>query len=771
MLIYKNIKMTNRYIVYQKGAENRIRIESLQEQKSSLFADKYGQALAIVDELLARGTDYVQQAGVCENVITICGERGTGKTSFMLSLSGMLEKLHKECYVASLIDPAHFDSDANLLSMVLGNLANDFQKESGSISHLNTSFEKQKEREMQIRKVYENMQQLQSLMVAAEDHRLSRDAHPFDLKDMAASMNIRESVRNTISSILGVFEKKYIVIQIDDIDLNSIICNTMMEQIRKYLTIENVIVLISVKLDQAQDAVSLKYIEEYKKLYGTNAKKFTDPIAFRYIEKVFPLSRRIVLFNDIVSTNAKLKTTDKDQGQDVETSLLNLIFEKTGYRFPNSNSRGRIVPEILRSYIQLYVMLDNLGDNEDLNKQSFRRYFSDIWIPEHVATEYVPWLQRIHNTADVSGLNKSVVSFLVEKGLVDRKDEIAYITASDNNKDNVSLGDVVYVISVIRRSTSDEKTMTLLFAIETLYRFLLKDTAKYSEADYKLLVAGNYFNGYMRFMQPDRGGKPRAVRRMDISHLRESLQKKSAELSILHLAEIAAIFMSRPRDPKDTSSNPSYRLDTEKYYESSLANTSLPVFDATSIFYNVHYLKETYERFGSGLYEVASSNPESLYSLMCGDDNRCIEDYDDVLDLAEYLEIRTRDSVKLKNFYEHFRDYTVRIANGKVDTFCKKVATGITTFLASNEFNMNEFSVMFAEDIFDGLNIRSILYRLSNTKEFTPDELLMRILRTHPDLSGNMSVLALIKVTIDRPMKRAEFAAALNFINQAYKKE
>lgn len=765
----------NRLIVYTKGAENRIRVESKSDKDSSLFKDQYNQALNMVASLLQRGADYKQQAGVCENVITICGERGTGKTSFMLSLSGMLKEMHKKAYVIPLIDPAHFDLDANLLSMVLGNLANAFQEEKESIFHTAASFEKQKEKESLYREVYEDMQQLQTLMVAAGDHKPSRDAHPFDLKDMAASMNLRESVKKTISSVLKVFGKDFIIVQVDDVDLSSIICRIMMEQIRKYLTNENVIVLISVKLDQAQDAVSLKYIDDYRKLYFDEAKRYADEIAFRYIEKVFPLSRRIVLYNDVISAHARLKVGNSEE--DVVFAMTNLIQQKTGYRFPVVKGRSQIVPEILRSYMQLYAMLDNMGDDMSLNRQSFRKYFTDIWIPEHVAPKYVQWLQQMHNLLTVSGLNKMVAQYLIQAFLDDSDKEIVCIKNNKNNKDNVSLGDVGYVISQVRVITSDNEVVTLLFAIETLYRFLLKDTAQNSKDEYELLVGGNYFNAYMRFMQPDRSGNQRTIRRIDISSLRAALKKPTVDLQTLRLAEITAVFMSRPRGPKDTTINPSYRLDTEKYYEISLANTNVPVFDATSFFYNIQHLQESYERFGSGLLEKASANPESIYSLLMlnefvrNSESCRIEDYDDVLDLSESLAISTRASVKLESsFYEHFKDYIVRLHNNYVFTLGRRVACEILSALDPQEFSKNVFNVVFQERFFDGLDKKSILKNLSRSKVFPTEYLLNRVIKVHPELSDNINAVVAIKTFINKPMNRDEFELALNVINQALSK-
>ena len=84
-------------IVFDLNGDNRPFIEGLNDYKSSIFKEQYEQCISMVDSYLKGLSNMADTpaalAGSLEstnNIITFDGERGSGKTSCMMSIVNML---------------------------------------------------------------------------------------------------------------------------------------------------------------------------------------------------------------------------------------------------------------------------------------------------------------------------------------------------------------------------------------------------------------------------------------------------------------------------------------------------------------------------------------------------------------------------------------------------------------------------------------------------------------------------------------------------------
>lgn len=101
---------------FQDGKENQPIIE-LENMENSVFSNQYILAEKIFNALL---TD--DEARKHNNIISFCGDRGTGKTSCMMSFKSKCERDFNDCFFLKEIDPSFFDDTHNIIELVVGNL-------------------------------------------------------------------------------------------------------------------------------------------------------------------------------------------------------------------------------------------------------------------------------------------------------------------------------------------------------------------------------------------------------------------------------------------------------------------------------------------------------------------------------------------------------------------------------------------------------------------------------------------------------------------------
>lgn len=205
----------------------------------------------------------------------------------------------------------------------------------------------------------------------------------------------------------------YLVISIDDIDMNLRVGEKMLEDIRKYLMIPNVIILIAVKMEQLKQIVQQRYlvylkdnellekeidnIKEEKSNLLEDFKENIINITDKYLEKVIPYNRRIripnlseiskiyklnvnieyfrnlveklesnflVIENDIVTTD-KFKEIESN----IEKSILEIDLDDRLNREKNEeldiNKSVELDKEVyknLRKFIELIIFLDKSNE-------------------------------------------------------------------------------------------------------------------------------------------------------------------------------------------------------------------------------------------------------------------------------------------------------------------------------------------------------------------------------------------------------------------------
>lgn len=377
-----------------KGQEFKVRVEDKVEE-SNIFYDEYQRAGEMLESILNAKHEENNELEFENNVIAFCGSRGDGKTSAMLTFMNE----HKKKFVKQIvIDPSLFDNVHNILDIVLAELFHDFKQiyeknnqaaERGSREELLNKFQK----------VYRQISLINNqtkILDSEYDYegdigKLSRLGESTQLKK-----NLTELIR-LYSKVKSVNQEEYknnlpIIIGIDDLDLCSENAYKMSEEIRKYLIIPGVVIVMAIRVEQLELCVREKNIRDF----DSNIKVMTEDkeglyaevinMAKKYVEKLIPLERRIYLTKaqDITDLTIQFKENEDNankEGQPLVECVLKLIYDSTGIIFrANRSGSSFLIPANLRGIVNLIALLRDMDvDKKVENISLLRSYFINEW--------------------------------------------------------------------------------------------------------------------------------------------------------------------------------------------------------------------------------------------------------------------------------------------------------------------------------------------------------------------------------------------------------
>ena len=260
------------------------------------------------------------------NIITFVGKRGSGKTSAMLSFMEALKhyysymkmtngnfpyrlkKVEKPLFSClDCIDGSLLEHGEDIFKVVLAQMYQkfiDLDKQDGITKEEDFSYRK-RELLKQLEEIYrtvcdiENMEKRQSLM---------GESYMSSLQSLSSSQKVKKDFEELIFKFTalmkyerrGVLEKSsehYMVITIDDIDLNVSNGFSMLEKIHRYCMVQNVIVLLSVDVVQMLSIVSKSFYKVLPKVDKLlcDGEKQVHELSMDYLNKVMPVNYRLYM--------------------------------------------------------------------------------------------------------------------------------------------------------------------------------------------------------------------------------------------------------------------------------------------------------------------------------------------------------------------------------------------------------------------------------------------------------------------------------------------
>ena len=500
--------------IEQKKKENNMIIidERLKKGHEEYILEKkeldsfYKEEYKLIDDLF----EVDKEKNKANDIITIIGDRGAGKTSFLKSFIKVRkekEKQEKEdredktSYFLEIVEPSKFTREYNILEIVLGNMFKSFKMKIEESGVETTHIEREILEKFQL--VYKNIKFLKN--------KNNEVASEFDeLLSISESSNLKKNIENLVDKYLKFMgEKNILVIPIDDIDLNDEFAYQMLEDIRNYLLGPKILILLVTKLEQLANVIAEKFSREYTTMKNLgidpngNFDEIINDRVQKYLVKLLPFNKRIYL-KSIFSKckEIKIKLSVKDNEKIIGTNngelkkyinecvgyIENGIFyidskDKKDFNFEFFSDNLRELVFFILKMEQIRTSKDNSSSNDSANNDSnktnkklnnFKDFFETSWKECRVKQQDRRFFEEFCKLKTIEEKNQCAYKYLGKK--LQYKDE-------DLRETNISLGEVRHLLNKLR---NDYQEKILVFAIETMYSIYIKE-GKFDEIKtYKL---------------------------------------------------------------------------------------------------------------------------------------------------------------------------------------------------------------------------------------------------------------------------------------------
>lgn len=241
------------------------------------------------------------------NTITILGTRGSGKTSFLLSVNKALEK-KDEIEVLEIIDPTLIEEKGhvflNVISLIMDLVEAKLDKDECCKSTDNNSSYSRKEWRSFLNKLAAGLPSIDGI----GNHNTDSWQDPEfvmgnGLKGVSASQKLADNFNKFLKASLDILGKKAFLLMFDDIDVDASKGWVVLETIRKYFTSARLITLLSGDLKLYSTVVRQKKWEnfgkeilEYEGKQQNQILRFNDMVTeleAQYLQKIMQTSLRI----------------------------------------------------------------------------------------------------------------------------------------------------------------------------------------------------------------------------------------------------------------------------------------------------------------------------------------------------------------------------------------------------------------------------------------------------------------------------------------------
>ena len=455
-------------LIITKGQEFKIVVkDSIKED--DVFIDQYEQAAGMLNTIVAESIAAGERAEKSvkalyslneyeNNIIAFCGERGEGKSSAMLTFINSLytnlpktlqgddkfyagyPELRKVHFSAPIIiDPSQFDDVHNILDIILAKIYRNFDKIYEENNRCVDEYDVNR-LQNQFQKVYREVSMINNQSKMLDDD-FDYEGNIGKLSKLGESTDLKEDLQELIKQYLAFIkkcsdrenEKERLIIAIDDLDLCNSNAYKMAEQIRKYLIIPQIIIIMAVKIEQLELCVEENTIAEFKGVVSTEKRQAEEKqnrigveiqgMSERYVAKLIPKARRIYLPKaqsiEDIRVIYKEKDTEEKKGtviwesetnENLVKAVLDLIRERTGMIFlPEKSGMSYLLPDNLRDMVNWIVFVADMKkvcipQKEDESKKDlddakiqeiclknikkFVQYFNGEWITRQMPDSF-----------------------------------------------------------------------------------------------------------------------------------------------------------------------------------------------------------------------------------------------------------------------------------------------------------------------------------------------------------------------------------------------
>lgn len=512
--------------------EFRVKLNGIKDGKDTndnlLFKDIYDKGKNILEDIIKnqdKNKNNLQNTNSVSNIIAFCGDRGTGKTSAMNEFSEkyMVESL-KCVEVLPTIDPTLLSSNDSVLEIVIAKLFKGLDIEKIS----------DPERQRKILSEFEKVYNQLSTLYQKKKERFVKDFNGGNL-ELISRLQSSLDITNTLENIINLYledknEKTRILIKIDDVDMNLKNAYAMIEEIRKYLNVNNLIILVAFNDVQMNALLSKKFNNEL----GENN---SNILASNYLTKLFPPQNRLYmpkLDKFILSNEATFVGYDKD-GKEVKNNspeksivetILGEIFNKTRLIFlKNKYGFNTLIPTNLRELSQLRLFLENLetvkdGNNvfDDIYENEtnikirknlilFRDYFLYERINSDLSYDELEFLRMLPNL-QAGKVNKEIHLYFTNKAK-DLEIPLKVLTNEDEDQSVLNMARIITEINIVRENDKGANDQ-FVYYVKCLYSMIILENTLIAISDNKpnnlLGNIGKYIIGSYKYEDKQEDG-------------------------------------------------------------------------------------------------------------------------------------------------------------------------------------------------------------------------------------------------------------------------
>lgn len=616
-------------IKLQLGEENHIYIEDIKH--SRLFAEQYEQLRRKITEYIGRvekDAETIEYSSRYDNnIFLINGERGAGKTSMLVSMHKHMQQednlFNRKFLCLQVIDPSSFSDNANILQIIIAELFKDFKN---ATKKETIGYEAKNE----ITSIFVQIKHALCVLESSSLASKMEDSDIESLTDLSHAVDLEELIKRLMAKILKELGKDKLLICIDDIDVNTTYAYEMLEQIRKYLILPKVVIMIAAKTKQLLEVVQQHYLKEFKMLLEKEMMTNRDivEISNKYLLKLFPLEHRVDLNNAVAKFYQPIEVWDGGNKVASASSgdelIYKLIYQKTGLQYLlEEDGANYIVPTNLRAFRFLVKLLCDMDQGKKaFNIDTYQHYFISEWLPENLHTDEQQAIRVLLTYADLSKVNKQVIRYITkELYTIEFPPQIAVLTDEANVYSNVSLGDLMAVIIWAKSVNTSKSFARYIYAIkhaytilfEKAYREMLQEESIQKKVrNYKTKDAPEYLNSYQRLVNGALLNSYTWDYLLSASAITENRLHRVISVNNAaapNLSNIVGALILTGNRSKMVNEGEAYRKQVPTYYQQSIAkSTNQVIIDWFNILYSIPFWLEHFSRFGDDSLKESISN-------------------------------------------------------------------------------------------------------------------------------------------------------------------
>lgn len=422
-----------------KGQEHGLVISKKITDPSEFMYPAYRQALDALREIVQQSKKLQHEATnahgylhniITHNIITFSGSRGQGKTSAMVSFSNAMSNSFqtedlkqddplKNCHFTVLppIDPTILEQNQSILAVILSRMyrlaEQSWAKSCGSqgfSSHYGRS-------EAEKNELLALFQRCLSGINAIKFRKGKEIQSLAGIHEISDSSLLKEKFYELTSQLLrftgsgGENQPSYLVIQLDDTDFQIRRGYEILEDIRKYLTIPNLIILMATDMDMLRVTLTQYYVQEFERGLFQNIITIDQlrKIESKYLDKLIPPTYTVYLphLDEVIhhqGTSLTIKyidpdadgrnillnpnnANDKEEDYFFQSLILRYVYRKTRIVFAAPTSYvHNLIPTTLRGFAQFLGTLSSMQDvPEILESKTQKPKIEDVNNPKKLA--------------------------------------------------------------------------------------------------------------------------------------------------------------------------------------------------------------------------------------------------------------------------------------------------------------------------------------------------------------------------------------------------